>query len=1599
MRRKFTNLLVLALAFSSAGFVTSCKDTEEDALAQNKQELVNGYTDAIAAQDANLKTLLAAQVKGLQDQIDAINAALAAIKSCTCGDGTLDARIQAMIDQSISDALANNGDKYMTESDVAAAITAAINDVISKLSDAQKAEVQKMIEDYAAAHPGVSKSDVEDLIKGYLVTNPGLTSDDVETLIAAYLAKNPQGLTKDDVQTIITEWIYNHQILDKGQVDALIEAAITKALADYALKSDIPTQAYIESLIDKAINAYAATDNHLTAAEVDGMIDKAIKVALAGWKQGMTQPEVENLVTKAIQDALKGHVADYPHISASDIALEIQKAITEALKDVLGKDALNAYPTTDEVNKLIAEALKTVQPGMSEAEIENLVTKIVTEALKGVGNNGLDENAVKVLVNEIVTERLKNYTTAADVQNAVNEAMKGVLSENDVKALINDAVKQALADYATTDKIQLLINDAIAKALEGLTPGLTAAEVKNLITEAIKDVITKEDIASYLAPYATTADVLDVIDDELEKALKAYSTTAEVQALIDAAKCACSCLTPEQVAKIASSVLNEWLVAHPYPTSLTKEDVETIAKNVVNDAQVIKELKDAQTGLQNTLTTVQADIAKLQEATSGLSTLKSDVEQNKIDIAKLQTAIEGLDLSQYVTTAVLAAELSTVNKAVQAAQDKADLAYQEAQKALSKYEDVMEQIGKTKDELNQKMVDDYKDLVGQIGKVKDDLATIAGQLGSQISDVQKDATAALTLANSNADKIETLDKTLHWVLYKLGLLEGVVDGLVPGTPVDLSTLITAIADLKSEVEDLKKNYATKEELAQAVKDLTIAYKAADALQDLVIAGLTGAVTVMQGEIAGIEGQILTITGQLLGIEGHLGILDGKVLSLDGKVGKLEGAVTLLTGEVATLAGTVALQEGKIISLEGKMKTVEGKVSTLEGKMTTAEGKISTLETQVSTLDTKIGKLDTKVETYKTALDKAIDKVKKDVEAVKKDVATNKGNIEKNKTAIEGLTTTVTNIKTAIDNQITGVIVQGTYNPMYGTFNIPAGVNSNVLVAFYGKADTPYEFPSSELMYYADPSVTRFAKLTDADLAMIGSVDGQINGRAGTLISDASDNAGKVYLTINPAGVDFSKTPIKLMNSQEEASGIELKNLLPSSKLVTFGYTRSVANGFYAADAHLSKADIDKVKVKIDSKKIAQAFRNTFETVVSATKAKDASGTFPSIATLVGTLYNQFNGILPALAVKADYKNADGDTRSVYSNYGIAATAVKAPGFSPDFWNKFEKTLLTDDEKYVDGYYRVMNLIYKINRRVDNYITNTINPRIKDNKIVDFLQNKVANDIAKIDIKPIDADGSFAGKFNITVYMKLTDDVTISPDGKTVTINGRSVAADPTYYRFVDDGSQKYFVLSFQSQVEDILGQVNYDLNNTKVLVDDIAKLVGYVNDYLGNIEYYETRIENKIDNTIQNFLDKINGKLVNFIRNISARVQPIALFVEGNKISQLGGTLGKVKFVDASTITIYPTTYTAEVITPCYKKHIAVTNVFKGSASAQDGDAACKAALQRANQGANMNVVIAGGIHQNATLNLADGYIYEVAYSALDYNGQIATRKYYVAKK
>ena len=96
-------------------------------------------------------------------------------------------------------------------------------------------------------------------------------------------------------------------------------------------------------------------------------------------------------------------------------------------------------------------------------------------------------------------------------------------------------------------------------------------------------------------------------------------------------------------------------------------------------------------------------------------------------------------------------------------------------------------------------------------------------------------------------------------------------------------------------------------------------------------------------------------------------------------------------------------------------------------------------------------------------------------------------------------------------------------------------------------------------------------------------------------------------------------------------------------------------------------------------------------------------------------------------------------------------------------------------------------------------------------------------------------------------------------------------------------------------------------------------------------------------------------------------------------------------------------TYTGEIVTPAFKKYVAVTNVYKSTdykVNAQAGDAKCKALAQAANAQQYMNEVVPG---ERRTIPFVyeggEGYTYEIVYQALDYSGVTSTAKYYVAIK
>ncbi len=200
--------------------------------------------------------------------------------------------------------------------------------------------------------------------------------------------------------------------------------------------------------------------------------------------------------------------------------------------------------------------------------------------------------------------------------------------------------------------------------------------------------------------------------------------------------------------------------------------------------------------------------------------------------------------------------------------------------------------------------------------------------------------------------------------------------------------------------------------------------------------------------------------------------------------------------------------------------------------------------------------------------------------------------------------------------------------------------------------------------------------------------------------------------------------------------------------------------------------------------------------------------------------------------------------------------------------------------------------------------------------------------------------------------------------------------------------------SLWGTAQDALSNVNTMLEQVRTTLDEVDKM-------LDGINKYNTSANNTIDNytsKVKSYIQSLNDNLAKLINSANSRLQPLMLASDNSGIKTLSQTKNYPTKFQGSEITFTPTTWTMELVAPVCRKHVGVTNVFKGSASAQAGDADCKAALKAANTGGlNVNKRLDGQTHKVNMTGLKSGYIYEVAYSALDYNGKTVARKYYIS--
>lgn len=212
------------------------------------------------------------------------------------------------------------------------------------------------------------------------------------------------------------------------------------------------------------------------------------------------------------------------------------------------------------------------------------------------------------------------------------------------------------------------------------------------------------------------------------------------------------------------------------------------------------------------------------------------------------------------------------------------------------------------------------------------------------------------------------------------------------------------------------------------------------------------------------------------------------------------------------------------------------------------------------------------------------------------------------------------------------------------------------------------------------------------------------------------------------------------------------------------------------------------------------------------------------------------------------------------------------------------------------------------------------------------------------------------------------------------------------------GVKVFFTKDLSSAAESLWGTAQSSLNDVNKMLDDIRDIVKEVNNVIKKINTYEDKITGTVDDIVtraKSYIDKINSVIVNLVNSTNERFQPFMVASTNKGMKFLSGSKNYPTRLTKD-IKFFATSQTMELIVPMARKHVAVTNVFKGDASAQNGNSDCKSKLTAANSGEKMNVVLDGNERVIELNGLASGYVYEIAYSALDFQGKIATRKYYV---
>lgn len=466
------------------------------------------------------------------------------------------------------------------------------------------------------------------------------------------------------------------------------------------------------------------------------------------------------------------------------------------------------------------------------------------------------------------------------------------------------------------------------------------------------------------------------------------------------------------------------------------------------------------------------------------------------------------------------------------------------------------------------------------------------------------------------------------------------------------------------------------------------------------------------------------------------------------------------------------------------------------------------------------------------------------------------------------------LNSLVEQKLDGITVNATENPVTGYWNASfLGLNLKLASSFYGVAAEGWK---------------------------PGSFWGGEKGIKKNECLGKNENAGYLYVSLNPTEIDPSLVKVELVNSQgEPAKGFKLGDIDNTDKVLTFGTKAATvsANGFYQVPVIASDPQNDGVE--FDKGALAAAAKNVLN------ELRNPQSNDLDLSMIASALYKNIP-VLTAYGVKAEYYLYNPNTETLeltktvkhaVSDYDIAAFAVKPVSYN------FLKDNATLDKLS--------------NWAVENFRLPSLSSKL--NKFADALDVKVT----------LSADKQKVNVYTVVALMDVTakqDPTTKSVwfyDKNGVKINGSEIK-----------NAEVSSVTTTTLNVTTTTGATEAHIQNVyKITTTDstIADVVSELNSQIaGKLQPIKNNI-NKVGNKWENVIAKVNpllSKVASKIGSANKLLQPTILYVDQNgnpnTLSTIGGRLGTRFVGKGGEITLYATSWTAELLAPAYKKSISV---------------------------------------------------------------------------